>query len=59
MNSNYTHWLAHLRDQFPIAEEYEIACRAYPFATAFELGMSPREAYAAFDRVVSYEREAA
>lgn len=56
----FTQWLAQLRSQFPLPEEYEIACKAYPFASAFELGMSPVEAYAAFDRLVcAFEREAA
>jgi hypothetical protein len=51
--TGYTGWMATVKSQFPVAEEFEIAARLYSFLTAFEEGMSPEEAYADFDRWAS------
>ncbi len=44
-SGDITTWTVELRKLFPVPEEYELAAEIYSFATAFDEGMSPQEAY--------------
>lgn len=45
----FADWLSHLRAIFPVAEEFELAAEIYSFASAYEDGMTPQQAYDDFD----------
>lgn len=61
MTTTHTHlstWTAELRALFPVSDEYELAAAIYSFTSAFEDGMTPRQAYEDFDSWVSADYDA-
>lgn len=44
-----------LRDLFPVPEEFEIASKVYWFAVAYDVGLTPQQAYDDFDKKVAGE----
>jgi hypothetical protein len=48
-------WLDQVRAFFPVREEFSLACEIYSFATAFEDGKTPTQAYADFDEWANCE----
>jgi hypothetical protein len=52
---SYANWLGELRKLFPVPDEFLLADAIYPFQHAFTNGMTPQDAYAAFDEFVSAE----
>ncbi len=44
-----------LRDLFPVPEEFEIANKVYWFAVAYDVGLTPQQAYDEFDKQVAGE----
>ena len=50
---SYANWLAKLRDQFSVPDDFLLADAIFSFENAFE--KTPQEAYEAFDILVSAE----
>jgi hypothetical protein len=48
-------WFDDLRALFPVPEEFEIASKIYWFAIAYDVGMTPQQAYDDFDSIVKCE----
>ncbi len=48
-------WMNELRDLFPVFEEFEIASKVYWFEVAYDVGLSPQQAYDDFDKHVAGE----
>lgn len=55
----YSAWIAEVEVKFEQPEEFALASEIYSFATAFEVGMTPTEAYADFDKWVSFSENVA
>lgn len=53
IDRHYIGWLGEVRSHFPVAEEYDLAAAIYSFSEAYLDGMSPQEAYDAFDAWVA------
>jgi hypothetical protein len=51
-------WMDELRALFPMPEEFEIADKVYWFEVAYDLGLSPQQAYDEFDKQVACEAAA-
>jgi hypothetical protein len=52
---SYPNWLGELRALFPVPDEFLLADAIYHFQDCFTEGLTPQEAYAAFDEFVSAE----
>jgi hypothetical protein len=52
-DTGFADWLTQLKAMFPVADEYELAAAIYSFAIAYEDGLSPQQAYDAFDAWVA------
>lgn len=50
---SFTDWLRELRALFHVGEEFELADAVYSFRDAYAAGLTPAQAYANFDALVS------